>query len=256
MHLFIRRTLAQVLTAGALSVGFVGTGLAMSPALALTPEQISRQRSTVLAYVLENDEGLILYPGVDAAADELNLLVFMSEEEAQNFLADSAESAPSDVRIILTNLERIHQVVAASGENQPRLVLVPEPAEVEEAVELNAGYQGGVPLFFAQLEDGSFAPLRQDNGDAVFPMFFSRADLEEALSGLAETDPEAREAISIGVLPLQTVLQEIQTSDDELLSQIRLLPPEVVDAIRSQEGAPQQQQPAAQPEAPAAPAEE
>lgn len=236
MHLFIRRTLAKAFTVGAIGAGILGGGFAVAPSLALTPEQISQQRSTVLAYVLENDNGLILYPGVGEDAEELNLLVFMSQAEANSFVAENAENAPSEVRVILTNLERIHQAVVESNDNPPRLVLVPEQTEVDQAVALDSEYQGGVPLFYAQLSDGSFAPLRQDNGDPIFPLFFSRADLEESLSDLGEQNPEARAEITVGVLPLQAVLQELQTSDDELLSQIRLLPPEVVDAIRSQGG--------------------
>ena len=69
-------------------------------------------------------------------------------------------------------------------------------------------------------------------------MFFSHDDLEALLADLGESNPEARAAISVGVLPLEAMLVEMETSEDEALNQIRLLPDsETINSI--QQSAPQ-----------------
>ncbi|NJM97815.1 MAG: hypothetical protein HC800_12255 [Phormidesmis sp. RL_2_1] len=57
--------------------------------------------------------------------------------------------------------------------------------------------------------------------------------MDALLSDLEARNPEARAAVSIGVLPLEAMLIEMQNSDDELLNQIRLLPDsETINAIQ------------------------
>jgi len=113
-----------------------------------------------------------------------------------------------------------------------RLTYFPEAEEVSQASAINTEYRGGVPLFYAQFEDGSLVPVPQGDG-AIYPLFFSSADLQAQLDNLAETDPEARAAITIGVLPLEAMLLEMQNEDYETLQRIELLPDsETINNIR------------------------
>ncbi len=243
MKSFIRRALAL----GAIGTSLLGAGLVAPNAVALPQEQIADKLSSVPVYVLGNESGLILISGVqEGQPEQPSLYVFMSETDAETFLSRANEANPEfapGAQIGLTNLEKLYEETQAT--NDPvRVVYVPQQDEASEAAALGTGYQGGVPLFFARFEDGSLAPVQQNNGETVFPMFFSRADLEALLVELGERNPEARAAISVGVLPLEAMLIEMENSDDASLNQIRLLPDsEVIDAIQSRQsqGAPQAQ---------------
>ncbi|MGB3789038.1 MAG: Tic22 family protein [Phormidesmis sp.] len=244
MKLSIHRIFAQTLTVSALGMGLVTPGLIANPALALPEEQIVQQREAVLAFVLEDENGPL------AAAD--GLLVFVSLQSASDYIAENRPNAGDTIKVVPTNLERIHQV-AEELEGEPlQIVLVPEQAEVEHARTIDPNYQGGVPLFYAQLPNGAFAPLWQPSGEAVFPMYFSHADLDESLASLPQEDL----GIKVAVIPLQVILREIHTSDNEMLSRIRLLPAEVVDAIRAARQEPENAAPPASDPASESPASE
>ena len=235
MKSFIRRALAL----GALGSSLLGaTLMAPSAAWALTQEQVAEKLSNVPVFVLGNDSGLILISSAEAEgqAASPSLYVFMTEQDAETFLSRANEANPEfapDAQIGLTNLEKLYEETQADDSLQ--VIYVPEQDEATQAAALETGYQGGVPLFFARFEDGSLAPVQQDNGETIFPMFFSRADLEALLSELGERNPEARAAISVGVLPLEAMLIEMQNSEDESLNQIRLLPDsETINSLQTQ----------------------
>ena len=223
MKLSIRRIFAQTLTIGTLGIGLISTGFLSAPVLALSEEQIVQQREAILSFILEDEEGPITGPD--------GILVFVSLQSASDYIQANRPEDTDTLKVIPTNLERIHQV-AEGIEGEPlRITLVPEEAEVENARAIDPSYQGGVPLFYAQLPNGAFAPLFQPDGEAVFPMYFSRSDLDESLASLPQEDL----GIEVAVIPLQVILQEIHTSDNEELSRIRLLPTQVVEAIRNAE---------------------
>ncbi|MEL7352196.1 MAG: Tic22 family protein [Cyanobacteria bacterium P01_A01_bin.116] len=244
MNSFIRQTLARTLALGAIGAGFLGA-IATKDAIALPQAQVAEKLSSVPVFVLGNDNGLILVskaPEGEAAAEEPaaepSLFVFMTEQDAETFLARANEANPEfapDAQVGITNLESLYTESQSSDEEPLNLIYVPEEAEATQAAELNEQYRGDtVPLFFAQFEDGSLAPVEQNDGEMILPMFFSRADLDGVLNELEARNPEARAAISIGVVPLEAMLAEMETSDNESLNQIRLFPDsETINALRS-----------------------
>jgi len=240
MKSFIRRALAL----GAIGTSLLGVGLvAPNAAFALTQEQVAEKLSSVPVYVLGNESGLILISGAqEGQSSEPSLYVFMAEQDAETFLSRANEANPAfapNAQIGLTNLEKLYAETQSTDE-PVQVIYVPQQDEANEAAALGTGYQGGVPLFFARFEDGALAPVQQNNGETVFPMFFSRADLEALLTELGERNPEARAAISVGVLPLEAMLIEMENSDDASLDQIRLLPDsEIITEIQSQQAQPQ-----------------
>ena len=237
MRSFIRQILAQSLAqplAKALAVGALTTGLASAvvamPAFALTNEQVASKLANVPVFVIGNNDGLVLISNGQAEGQlsQPSLYVFMTEQDAKTFLARANAANPQfapEAQVGLTSLENLYQEAESHSSDRPlQIVYVPEEAEATQATALNVGYQGGVPLFFARLADGSLAPVQQENGETIFPLFFSRADLDALLGDLATRNPEARAAISVGVLPLEAMLAELKNSDDATLNQIRLLP--------------------------------
>ncbi|EDX86192.1 hypothetical protein S7335_3895 [Synechococcus sp. PCC 7335] len=237
MKLSIRRIFAQVLAIGTLGLGPMAIGLLSAPVLALSEEQIVQQREAVLSFILEDEEGPIAGPD--------GILVFVTLQSASDYIAANRLEDTDTIKVIPTNLERIHQV-AEEIEGEPlRITLVPEEAEVENARDIDPDYQGGVPLFYAQLPNGAFAPLWQPDGEVVFPLYFSRSDLDESLARL----PQEELGIEVAVIPLQVILQEIHTSDNEDLSRIRMLSPQVVDAIRAASEEAENTAPSDEPEA-------
>jgi Tic22-like family len=222
---------------GTIGASLVGMGGMANPALALTTEQVSEKLTGVPVYVISSTEGLVLIStDQEGQTSEPSLFVFMSEQDATTFLTKANENNPEfapNAQVTLTSLENLYKETQATDSEQPlRLTYFPEETEVTEASAVNAEYRGGVPLFYAQFEDGSLVPVPQGE-DAIYPMFFSSADLEAQLANLAQTDPEARAAITIGVLPLEIMLQEMQSEDYETLQRIRLLPDsETINTIR------------------------
>ncbi|MGC1309568.1 MAG: Tic22 family protein [Phormidesmis sp.] len=241
MNSFIRRTLrqtaAKTVAIAAIGAGFISSGLVAQPAQALTQDQIADRLSGVPVFVIGIGNELVSYPASPEAegGNSEVLFVFMSEQDAESYIAltrtnEEISDLPPEAEVGVQSLEYLYKLENASQAEQAesrrplRLVYVPEDDEASQAAALNTGYQRGVPLFYPQFEDGSLVPVEQNDGGAIFPMFFSRADLESLLSDLGERNAEARAAVSVGVVPLEAMLIEMKNSDDELLNQVRLLP--------------------------------
>ena len=235
MTSFLRRSLSSTLAIAAVSASLFGS-VTVSPALALPQAQIEAKLTNVPAFVLGTDQGLLLLPTGQENDSAPGLYVFLSEQQALGFVAKAAEANPefaANIEVKLTSLENLYKESQAETEQPLRLMYIPEESEAAQAAQLNDQYRGGVPLFYAQFEDGSLASV-EENGEATFPMFFSRDDLELILNELGERNPEARAAISVGVLPLEFILAEMQTREEEMFNQIRLLPDsEVIQRLNS-----------------------
>lgn len=226
MTSFIRRTLsnrfAGTLATAAASAALLGSIVA-PPVRALPTEQVADRLADVPVYVLGNEDGLLLL-STEESADSASVYVFMAKSEADAFIATHPEVAQGN-RLLLFSLKELYEQSQPQSEQPLRLTLVPEAAETSQAVALNSDYPGGVPLFYAQREDGSLIPSLPDGSqEPVFPMFFSREDLESNLNALGRENPEVRATISIGVLPLEFLIGQLQSNDEELYNRIRLLP--------------------------------
>ena len=240
MTYFLRRALSNTL-AGTLGLsvslavataGLLGT-VAGLPARALPTEQVAARLASVPVYVLGNENSLLLL-STEQNADSASLFVFMSPSRAETFVASNPEIADGN-QIMAVNLAELYKQSRTQQEQPLQLTFVPEEDEASQAAELNPEYRGGVPLFYAQLADGSPIPSVPPEGgeeEAVIPMFFSSDDLESNLDELGQQNPEARAAISIGVVPLESLIGQLQSEDEELFNRIRLLPDsEVVRSI-------------------------
>lgn len=239
------KKVSRTLAVSALGISLLGASIAAESAFALPEEQVSQKLSGVPVYVLGNDEGLIsIKPeGNEAESAQPSLPVFISEADAREFLDRERANNPglsADTEVGIISLETLYQRTLANEDRSFKVAYVPESTEVSQAVAIDEAYPGGVPLFFAQLEDGTLLPVTPEDGEAVYPLFFSWADLETELNYLAEQNPEARAAVSVGVVQLENVLLAMHTDDNDFLSRIQLRPDyAAMDSLR-QNSAPAQ----------------
>jgi hypothetical protein len=222
---------------GTIGASIIGIGGMVNPALALTVDQVGEKLAGVPVYVISSTNGLVLIStDQEGTASEPSLFVFMNEQDANTFLSRANENNPEfapGAQVTLTSLENLYKESQSNSEQPLNLTFLPEETEVSQASQITTEYQGGVPLFYAQFEDGSLVPVPTGENEAIYPMFFSSADLEAQLANLQQTNPEARAAITVGVLPLEGILQKMQNDDDEALQRIQLLPDsETIDTIR------------------------
>ena len=238
----VRTALAQTLAVCVLSAGFTAaleTVHFTAPAFALTQQEVSDRLATVPAFVVGVGEDLILYQGQSAdgeAAGNDKVYVFWSRQAAEEHIAairsqGNAQNLPAEAGVVVRRLSYLYALEESSqteGDRPLDLVFIPELEKAQDAIALNSDFNRGVPLFYPQLENGAPISINQNDGEAIFPMFFSKDDLETLLSDLNERDSEAREVLSVGVVSLETVLTQMVNSEDDLLNQVRLLPDSVV----------------------------
>lgn len=242
MTFCIRRVLvpalARTMTICMLSAGFVSAlevATPTAPALALTEQQVASRLSVVPAFVVGIGENLVTYPVTQAGSEtpELEVMpVFWNRQAAEDYIArtrtqENLPALPPEATVVGSRLDYLYTLETSSqaeGDRVLELAFVPEPDEVQEAQELNAEFNQGVPLFYPQLENGSIIAVAQGDGEDIFPLFFSRADVESLLVELNEQSEEAREVVEVGVVPLEFVLRQLLASEDEALEQFRLFP--------------------------------
>ncbi|WAL62630.1 Tic22 family protein [Thermocoleostomius sinensis] len=232
-----------------------------SRVLALSDEEVKARLETVPVFTLVDGEGSLV---VATFSEEENAppvaTVFISHTNAENFLRNMSNTDPQaveGVRIVPISLARVYEI-ALDGQNEEnplRVAFIPQRQEVEAAVAIleesgqSAENFQGVPLFIAKSGEGEEEALLtvRRGEEEVIPMYFSEDELQAALAGLRESQPELAESVRIEVVPLDRLIENLRTSDNQELNQIYLVPPqESIEYIRSlqqqggQQPAPQQ----------------
>jgi nickel transport protein len=250
---------------GSVLVGslFVGN----SRVLALPDDEVKARLDTVPVFTLVDASGSLV---VATFTEEQNTppvaTVFISHENAENFLRNMGQNSPESVegvRIVPISLARVYEIaLAGQDENNPlQVAFIPERQEVDAAVsilqqngqDVNAQDFRGVPLFIAKSGEGDQESLLtiQRGEEQVIPMYFSEEELQAALSGLRESQPDLASSVRIDVVTLDRLIENLRSSDNQELNQIYLVPPqESIEFIRSmqQEGGRQQPAPQATPQ--------
>jgi Tic22-like family len=82
-----------------------------------------------------------------------------------------------------------------------------------------------VPLFIAKSTDqeGVYLTTRQNDRE-VIPVYFSREDVQGMIDRLRQSQPDLANKVEIQVINLEGLIQNLQTSDNEALNQIVLVP--------------------------------
>jgi hypothetical protein len=238
---------------------------------------IERLRS-VPVFTLANSEGAPLI-ATPTQGEQRNPIasVFINRQDAQAFLDELKAREPQTaqgIEVVPVPLAKIYEYGVSQEERdsaeQLRFAFFPDVQQVQEAKTLLQQQGGqsqefeGVPLFVARSggQEGGYLTIEQ-NDQQVIPMFFNRAELQTLLDRLREVQPEMASNVQVQVVNLEGVIQTLQSSDNEELNRIVLIPPQASrDFIRSlqQQGGQQggqnqggQARPQAQPAQPAQP---
>jgi nickel transport protein len=248
------------------TIALVGSVLAgslfgnSSRVLALTDEQVMERLASVPVFTLVDGEGSLVVATFTEENNPPVATVFISHENAEIFLQNMQTNDPegsSDVRIAPISLARVYEIALAGRdeENPLQIAFIPVQQDVDAAMSiLQASGETveefpGVPLFIAKSGEGeeeAILTIRRGEQE-VIPMYFSEDEIQAAIAGLRESQPDLAATVRVDVVPLGRLIENLRSSDNPDLNQIYLVPPqESVEFIRSlQQQATDQPQPQA-----------
>lgn len=225
-------------------------------ALALTREQIIQRLGHVPVFTLTDAQGapLVSSQGEGQRATTVTG-VFISRADAQRFLDTLRSNNPqlaNSVRVTPVSLAEVYELASQQPDNANRVQFsfVPVQQEVQSALQIlqRSGQTTqrfeGVPLFIARSssQQGGYLTIRQGDREVV-PIFFSQAELQAMLDRLRPQQPDLVNQVTIQVTSLEGVIQMLQSSNNEELNQIFLVPPQdSVEYIRTLQPQPGQGQ--------------
>ena len=219
------------------TLGLVGTtvlysGLAKNlKAWALPAEQVLQKLDPVPVFTIADEQGA---PLVASGEDEAKVAgVFISQQDANQFVSQlqskNAELA-SKVKVVPVSLGEVYKLAGSneSQENALNFAYVPQEAAVNSAktilAETGQEYQGGVPLFVAKGgDDKGYLTIEKDS-QQVIPFFFEKQQLENMVEKFKQQKPDVAANVNIEVVPLEGIIETLETSDDEMLNKIVLVP--------------------------------
>lgn len=230
------------------TLGLVGStviGTWLSPnleAFALPDEQVIQKLRQIPVFTIADSSGA---PLVASQGDQGRRVagVFISQQDAQEFLEQLRQEQPElagQVQVMPVSLGEIYQLDQQQA-SALDFAFVPAEEQVRSAVSLleEQGQQIeenqlGVPLFVARGgEEQGYLTIERDENQ-VIPFFFDRAELEQILERFKQQKPELADTVQIEVVTLQSVLQTLQSQDNEDLEKIEFVPSrEALEFLRS-----------------------
>jgi hypothetical protein len=194
----------------------------------LSTEEIFAKLDSIPVFTIADEQGAPLV----TSGDDGNKVsgVFISEQDANDFATELQTKDPelaSQVKVTPVSLGEIYQL-SESDENPLNVAYVPNEEEVEAAKTIlsedGEEYQGGVPLFVAKGGDDQGYLTIEKDGQQVIPFFFDKQQLDEMIAKFQQQKFELADSVNIEVVPLEGVIETLETSNDDLLSKIVLVP--------------------------------
>ncbi|MBD2464288.1 hypothetical protein H6G89_25115 [Oscillatoria sp. FACHB-1407] len=241
MKSFVRWSTALSLAGGVL-LGSLFVGGARS--LALTAEQVAERLRPVPVFTLTDREGSPLVATQEGQNSTPVAGVFISMQDAQNFLTSLRQNNPDvaqGVQVTPVSLAEVYQLEIADESNELEFAFIPMQQEVQVAVEVlrqngeNVQEFEGVPLFIARsgAQENGYLTIQQGD-QQVIPIFFKRDDLQAMLERVRQQQPELTNNVSIQVVNLEGLINTLQSSENQELNRILLVPPrESIEFIQS-----------------------
>lgn len=221
------------------TLGLVGTTLLGSffggnlRALALTEQQVMEKLQTVPVFTVTDGEGSPLVASIPNQNNQNEAVagVFISQGDAEAFVERLKREKPelgNQVRVVPVSLAEVYQLDQQS-QNQPNgldFAYIPVQRQVQSAQQLLGQGQEfrGVPLFVAKGgQQGGYLTIQQE-GQQVIPFFFDKEQLQNLVNRFKEQQPNLASSVQIQVVPLEGIINTLQTQDNPQLEQILLIP--------------------------------
>jgi nickel transport protein len=221
------------------TLGLVGTTLLGSffggnlRALALTEQQVMEKLQTVPVFTVTDGEGSPLVASIPNQNNQNEAVagVFISQRDAEAFVERLKREKPelgNQVRVVPVSLAEVYQLDQQS-QNQPNgldFAYIPVQQQVQSAQQLLGQGQEfrGVPLFVAKGgQEGGYLTIQQE-GQQVIPFFFDKEQLQNLVNRFKEQQPNLASSVQIQVVPLEGIINTLQTQDNPQLEQILLIP--------------------------------
>ena len=228
----IKKLICSSAVLGMVSTAILSLGLGHnSKALALPTEQVLQKLNPVPVFTITNDKGIpLLLSGKD---DSQVAGIFINPQDAENFINDLKTKNPelaNQVQVTLVSLGEVYKLAEENKtkENDIYFNLIPEKTEVALAKDIlsqsGQEYKGGVPLFVAKVGSGNEYLIMGKDSQQVIPLFFEKEQLEKMVNLFKQQKPDLANSVTIEVVPLENIIATLQSSDDETLTKIRLVP--------------------------------
>ncbi len=237
---FFTHSWRSVSIVAAAILGTLGVGGANLSALALPPEQVRSTLASIPVFTLTDSEGKPLVATIPdtnnaSAAPDSVAGVFISQQDANTFLQELRTRNPevgNNIQVVPVSLAEVNDL-ANESRTQPNPItftFIPQQRQVEQATTIirqaNPQIQefNGVPLFAARAgQDQGYLTISVNN-QQVIPFFFEREQLDEMIARFRQDQPNVAATIQVQVIPLEGVIQTLQTSDNQDLAKIVLWP--------------------------------
>lgn len=243
------------------TLGLVGTallgsfGLENLKALALPEAQVMEKLQPVPVFTVTDPQGAPLVATIPDGQNKAQAVagVFISQKDAQAFVQRLQKEKPDlakNVQVVPVSLAQIYKL-RQENQNKPEglnfaFIPVQQQLQAAQALVGQAGQQGqsfqGTPLFVARGGKENGYLTVQENGKSVIPFFFEKEQLQQMIDRFKQQQPNEAATIQIQVVSLEGVIQTLQSSNNEQLNDIVLVPSkEAIDFIRANSSAPAQQ---------------
>ena len=212
---------------GVIGTAIVSSGFMSLKALALPTEQVVQKLNPVPVFTIADEQGA---PLVASGENEAKVAgVFISQQDANNFVDRLQTQNPdlaSKVQVVPVSLGEVYKLTQESPDAASlNFAYVPNETAVNDAKTVSGDNSaGGVPLFVAKGgADNGYLTIERE-AQQVIPFFFEKQQLENMVEKFKTQKPELAGSVNIEVVPLEGVIQTLQTNDDPMLSKIVLVP--------------------------------
>lgn len=251
------------------TLGLVGSTLLGSfltgnlQALALTEQQVLEKLQPVPVFTITDAQGSPLVASIPTGQNqnqtEAVAGVFISQRDAQAFVERLKRENPdlgNQVQVVPVSLGEVYQL-DRQNQSQPNgidFAFIPVQQQVQSAQALmpqssqQAQQFQGVPLFVAKAGQEQGYLTVEQGGRQVIPFFFEKEQLERMVDRFKQQQPNLASTIQIQAVPLEGVIQTLQSSNNEDLNNIVLVPSaEAIQFLQSlRNSAPRQNAPQGQ----------
>ena len=200
-------------------------------AMALPEDQVLQKLDPVPVFTIADEQGAPLVREVENQGKVAG--VFISQDDANKVVEQIKQDNPElakKVKVVPVSLGEIYKLSESSESQENALTFsyLPQESAVTSAKAIGEAnqqpYQGGVPLFVAKGgADKGYLTIEKDS-QQVIPFFFEKKQLEELVTKFKEQKPDVAANVDIEVVPLEGVIETLETSEDQMLEKIVLVP--------------------------------